>query len=394
MMESAGPGVPLARAFLRVGGNTLARHQLGLVLAMDCQRIICLAREVTPDLLALQHQAENSGARFHIVSGPRALTGLITANDDLLALGDGLLADREVLTALLEPGHAVLVQPVETGIAAGFERLDLNHASAGAFRIPGRLVERLTELPPDIDVVSALTRIAMQAGVTMRQVPAAVRDGARWGLIRDEAEAHAVESEWIRLHMGERRAPTPAILLSRLGLTALGPPLLHAGNGSRVMFLASLTVLLIGLGTGWFGLAVTAFLLCAIAAVLRESAATLRRIEHGSLSKPSPPLEPEDVLGWLIDLVLVAIVVWGVSLMPWESLAERAFAPAILVILVRLSPRLFDRLLAPWVEDRVLLAVLLAVSAGLGFLVSGVQVLAILLALAGLLFAGGKPRLT
>jgi hypothetical protein len=384
----------MPRAFLRVGGVTLARQQLGLALAMDCQRVICVAREVTAELIALQHEAERAGARFHIVSGPRALASLVTANDDLLALGEGLLADPEEAKALLEPGHTILVQPVEAGVSAGFERLDLNNATAGAFRIPGRLVERLLELSPDCDVPSALTRIALQSGIPTQEVPAAARNGARWRLIRNEAEAHTTENDWIRLHMGERRSATPVILLSRLGLLALGPSLLHAGSGSKVAALAAFAAMLIGLGAGWFQFTVAGFLLCAVASILRETSGVLRRVERASLSLPPPSLSPEDILGWLIDLALVALVVWSTPLAPWESLAGRAFAPLMLVILVRLVPRIFDHNGAPWIEDRVILALLLAVSAVIGLLVGAVQLLALLLALTAILLPGGKLRLT
>jgi hypothetical protein len=100
------------------------------------------------------------------------------------------------------------------------------------------------------------------------------------------------------------------------------------------------------------------------------------------------------VLGWLIDLALIALVVRATPLMPWESVVVRIFAPLMLVILIRLAPRLVDRAWAPWIEDRVVLTVLLAIAAGIGLLAEAVQVLAIALALAGLLFPGGKPRIT
>ena len=57
MMEPAGSGQAVPRAFLRVGGATLARHQLGLALALECdgrsvQTIEGLARG--PELHPLQ----------------------------------------------------------------------------------------------------------------------------------------------------------------------------------------------------------------------------------------------------------------------------------------------------------------------------------------------------
>src|SRR5690349_6670669 len=118
MMEPAGVGQPLPRAFLRVGGATLARHQLGIALALECQRVICVAREISPELIALQHEAERAGVRLHVVPGARALAGLVTANDELIVFTEGLLAEPQEAIALLETGHAVLVQPVESGLAA------------------------------------------------------------------------------------------------------------------------------------------------------------------------------------------------------------------------------------------------------------------------------------
>ena len=154
MIEPARTVGEPARAHLRVGGVSLARHQLGVVLALGCQRIICIATSLDPELVALQHVAEDGGASFHCISAPMALLGLVSAGDELIALGEGLLAWPDLAIGQLDTASVVLVQPIEVGLAAGFERLDINHAAAGAMRIPGRLVERLAELPADCDIFS------------------------------------------------------------------------------------------------------------------------------------------------------------------------------------------------------------------------------------------------
>ena len=162
MTEPAGAGQPFPRAFLRVAGATLAQHQLSLVLALDCQRLICLARGTSPELIALQHAAEDAGLQFSIATGPGQLSGLVTANDEIVVVSEGLFVDPSQAAPLLEErGPVVLVQPVEGALAAGYERIDLNRAGAGLMRVPGQLVERLRELPVDCDIVSSLTRIAL-----------------------------------------------------------------------------------------------------------------------------------------------------------------------------------------------------------------------------------------
>jgi hypothetical protein len=394
MMEPAGTGLPTPRAFLRVGGATLARHQLGIALALECQRVVCVAREVTQPLIALQHEAERVGVRLHVIPGPRALAGLVTANDELIVFTEGLLAAPHEAIGLLEAGHGVLVQPIESGLAAGFERIDINHAAAGAMRIPGRLVESLVDLPPDCDIPSALTRIALQAGIAMQPVPAAAREGARWKLVHDEVEAHAIEGAWIRLHMGEGELPTPGILLSRLSILAFGPSLLHAGSGWGLVALGALAVMLLALGAGWLGYAGVGLLLCAVAWTLRRASGLLERVEHDSLNLTKSPISSEQILGWLLDFELIVLVAWSAPLPPWESVLARIFPPFILLCLARMLPRVLLRGWTAWLEDRALLALLLALAAALGVLMPAVQVLAMALATAALLLSAGKSQLT
>lgn len=394
MMEPAGTGQSMPRAFLHVGGATLARHQLGIALALECQRVVCVAREVSRELIALQHEAERVGVRLHVIPGPRALAGLVTANDELIVFTEGLLAAPQEAVALLESGYSVLVQPIESGLAAGFERIDINHAAAGALRIPGRLAEGLVELPPDCDIPSALTRIALQSGVAMQSVSAAAREGARWKLVRDETEAHAIESAWIRLHMGEGQIPTPGVVLSRLSVVAFGPSLLHAGSGWGLVAAGALAMMLLALGAGWLGYAWLGLLLCAVAWTVRRAAGLLQRVQHDSLNLRKSPISGEQILGWLLDIELIALVAMSAPLSPGESALTRVFPPFILLCLVRLLPRVLLRGWIVWLEDRALLALLLALAAAPGILIPAVQVLAMLLVVAGILLTAGKSQLT
>ncbi len=394
MMEPAGNTPAMPRAFLRVGGRTLARHQLDLALAMECQRIVCIARSIAPELIALQHEAESAGTQFHVISETRALAGLITANDELLVFADGLLVAPREAMKLLEGSHAVLVQPVETGMPGGFERIDLNYATAGLMRIPGRLADRLAELPADCNIPSSLTRIALQAGIQQREVPVAAREGARWRLIGDEAEAQAIEKDWIRLHLGEAQAPSFVTALAQLGVLAFGPSLLHARSGSALALRSAAAALLLGAGAGWLGSAVVGFLLCAFAAILLQAAGMLRKVESGSLVPVATGFSLEELLRWLIDLELILLVLWSAPFLPWETLTQRAFAPVILILLLRLVPRVSDRRWTAWTVDRALLALLLALAAGLGVAIGAVKLVALALALTAIAIPGGRSRIT
>lgn len=396
MIEPAGPDSAVPRAFLRVGGISLARHQLGLVLALGCERIVCIARGLGPELVELQHVAEAHGARFHVVSGARGLVGLITANDELIVLADGLLAEPDKAVEQIEQGQGVLVQPIELGQPDGFERIDLNHSAAGAMRLPGGLAERLAELPADCDTASSLQRIALQAGVAQRMLPSGLRESGAWRLLRDEGEAQLAEGDWFRQHTGITPASSISEIGARVAVRSVGPALMHSGSGGNAVGILALAVALLALGTGWFQLSAPALFLCAAADVLRRAASLLLRIERRSLNLSGSFLPRRLLFGWGLDVVLVLILTWSQARPPEASLLAHAFPAVMLVAMLRLIPQLIRTRWIHWLEDRGLFALLL----GIVIIVAGgmpgglIAALAVALAVVGVAWPDRPSRLT
>ncbi|MFS0849422.1 hypothetical protein AB3M93_08135 [Novosphingobium panipatense] len=367
MMEPAVTGQPFPRAFLRVAGSSAAQHQLGTVIALGCQRVICMARGMSPELAALQYDAEDAGLQFAVVTAANQLSGLVTAADELVVISEGLFADAAQTVSLLE-GHApvVLVQPVEGALAAGFERIDINRATAGVMRAPGSLVERLHELPIDVDAVSALTRIALQSGTTMREVPAAARAGAGWRMIRSEAEAYALEDEWMRSRFAQDGARTPGRTIARFAVLSFGSSLLHAGNASDVVSVAVIVTLLIAAGAGWLGVLWCAFALVAVSWLLVEASRLLRAAERQALGQPAPPIPRADALVWLVDVAFAGLILLDTPRFPGEPVLAWLCTPAILLMLLVLLPRVAAGRVSGLAGDRALLGLLLAFASGFG----------------------------
>lgn len=390
MLESAGAGLTTSRAFLQVAGVTVARHQLALALALECRKILCQARELTSELVALQHAAEAAGAQFHVITAPRQLAGLITAGDEVVVFSDGLLASPQALVPLLEAGPVVLVQPDDTGIPRGFERIDINHAFAGAMRVPGRLVEGLAELPADFDMVSSLTRIALQAGVGQAMVPATAREDMCWALVRDEADAHAVEAGWIEQTLQRDKAATPGAALARLGVRAFGPALLHGGSGGNVVAAGAGAMLVMALVAGRFGFLALALLLVGGAWIARHAAALVMRVEGVKLSR----IPRVAIFGWLVDVVLVVLVAWAAAPPPFRTMTDILLAPILFICLLRILPHTFERRWTGWLEDRALVCLLLSLPAAAGLLVEAVNAFALAAGFAGAILAALGARLT
>lgn len=383
----------MPRAALRVGGMSIGRQQLGLALALECERVVCIAGAVTPSIIELQHVAEAAGARFHVIANARALVGLVTAGDELIALGDGLFTSLHIARDLLGQGQAVLVQPIEQGLAAGFERIDINHASAAALRIPGRLVEQLGDMPPDCDALSTLQRIALQAGVRQRGIPPLADGKLFWALVRNEEDAHALEPQWIRQRTSDAGPLSPARMIARLAVRGFGPALLHSGSGARVVAAAAAVSVLIGLVAGWFDLVVTGLMICVLGWVLREAAALLARIEE----EHSPMLRGLDsraAYGWLLDAVMVVLVGWALRVPGQHQTWTSFFAPLVLVGLLRILPRALGERWRAWCEDRALLALGLGAALLSGFGGLAVHVAGVLALVAGIVVPRGEKRIT
>lgn len=394
MLEPVESGHPLPRAFLRVGGLSLARHQLGIVMALGCERVICIARGLDPELVVMQHAAERVGMQFHVVNGARALAGLVTATDEVIVLGEGLLAMPDEAAAMLgAPG--VVVLPAEAGISAGFERVDINHAAAGAMRVPGRLVERLSDLPPDCDVASSLLRIALQAGSPLRNLPAGLLESGRWSLVRTDPEAHAVEAGWIRLHTSSGDAVTAGTGAALLAVRSFGPSLLHAGSGGNHVAAGAFALAALAFIAAWLGSTALALVLAGLAWVARKAAELLLRVERDSRTMAPGRLPREAAFGWAFDAMLVVILGWGMAAdRMWAAspgTLERFFPAFVLVALVRLVPRAFEGRWTDWLADRMLLCLILAVATIGGILEPAVLVLAAALALSGAAWPRRNP---
>ena len=394
MLEPVGAGVPMSRAFLRVSGKSVARHQLELALAVECQKIVCLAHGVTGDVIDLQRDAENAGAGFHVVQGARGLIGQVTASDDLIVLSDGVLPDIAEGRRFVEAGHGVAGQAIEEGLALGFERIDLNHATAGIMRIPGRMVERLAELPADCDVVSALTRISLQGGMAIRPITAVSGTGPAWRIIRDDDEAHRAEDAWIAGRLDSWKTPVPGLLLARSGLFAFGPALLHRGHGGRTVMALAMLLLALALGCGWYGFTGFSLVLAGVAWVMVKGAGVLRGIEQSAGSGAHVQLMAETWLLAAVDAVMIVILVWQAPQLPGENRVDRAFAPVMLLGLLRLLPAMLSARGAAWLADRAVLAAVLCLLSALGVLGGGVPLLAICLLLGGIVLARPQSRLT
>jgi len=231
------------QALLALGGKTLAHRQLDFALALGCQDVIAFGDGASAEAIALRHAAEAAGARFRTIKNSHGLLGAVRADDELLVLAPGLLPEAPEAVEALAKGRRVLVFPAGPAVAAGFERIDLNRAWAGALVVGGAQVERLSELPPDIVPPSALLRIAMQANVPERPLSEDLLADGSWTMFGERADPVASERAWVVRHAPITRTFAPTRWLAQLVSRAIAPRALAAPHSVAGVVLATLIAL-------------------------------------------------------------------------------------------------------------------------------------------------------
>lgn len=364
LIEAAGDDPDALRGSLLIGGRSLLRHQIGFALSIGCKRIVLMAEGISGELVALQHVVEAGAAQFHVVATARALVPLIQPEDDVFVLGDGLLAMPAGLRDMLDAGPVLLTFPEESAVPHGFERIDINSAFAAAMRFPGRIAAALADLPPEWNTQSALLRLAVQSRIPQRSVPSALLDDGRWRIVRNEADAHQAERQWLRWHTDQAGigAGSPGEVAAVAVVRRFGPALLHAGTRPALIGLAAGLVGLLGGGLGWLGSYATGFALLGLCWLIEHVASLLGRVERDSLLASGFARRSVEAFHMLIDTGFVVLATWRSQLpaLPWGL---RAFAPILLVCALRLLPvALPDSRWARWCEDRLLVGLCLALA--------------------------------
>ena len=382
LISITGAPTPLA-------GKSIARRQLDFALAAGCERVIVLGDGALPEALALRHAAEARGARFQSIGDAHGLLGAVPAGDDLLVLAPGLVAEDPSALEALERGSAVLVLPAGPGIAAGFERIDLERAWAGALVLPGRLVERLADLPPDSEATAALLRIALQARVAERRLAENALDEGSWSLANGEGDLALGQRAWLKRNLPDLAGYGAGRALAKLALRELAIPLLAVPRALPALWGGIGLSLAAAVGAAAYGWSGLGFLLAALGALLAEFAAGLVHLRDAPFGATGHRRLTAMVPG-AVDAALTAVAALALD----GDWANRLFPPLVLLAALHASRPGRWPGIAALLGDRTLLALLLAVAAAFDLAAPAVMLLALLVIVLDATVFRAKTRIT
>jgi hypothetical protein len=355
-------------------GKSLARRQLDFALAAGAGQIVLLGDGAAPEAIALRHAAENAGAKVLTIANGHGLLGAVRAADHLLVLAPGVLPEAPIVLEMLGKGSSLLVVPAAQGVAAGFERIDLERAWAGALVIQGGLIERLAELTPDSDPAAALLRIALQAKVAERRVPEAPLADGSWAMLRSDAEAAAAERAWMKRNLPEAPRNRPARWLAIVALRRLAARLLPQRRAAMLIAGAAAALLAAAVASSLWGWAVAGFALVALGVFAGELSAGVAKLA----SAPFEPGRRARGIAAAMALAADAALTLCAMLAIEQDWLHRLFPPLVLIGLLhilRVETWPGARALP---GDRLLVALVLGIAAALGLAEAAVMGLALL----------------
>ncbi|MCB2045603.1 MAG: hypothetical protein H6915_06575 [Novosphingobium sp.] len=393
ILDHAGEAEDGHRAFLTFAGKSLAARQLELALGIGCERIVCISDNLAHPLIALQHRVEGAGARFHVISAARALGGLIHASDELVVIADGVLPLAAEAQELLDRGNAVLTLPADEALDRGFERIDLNDAWAGALVMPGGLVERLNQLPPDCDAVSALLRIALQAGLPQRELPERLLAEGRWVRLSSQSEADQLEPQWLRRLLPAPDPFAPGNTLANWLIGRWGMSLLDRGVSARVLVSLAFVVALVAIALGWHFSVIAGLLIAMAGWMLGRSGIALGQVEKSGAARTGEGGRLASALEWVVDLALAMLLAMGAG-EQFTAWPDRLFGGLFLMAGLRILAAVRRRGWSALAADRLILPIILALCSAIGVLKEGAEVLTLLALIASIAHLRLSAKLT
>lgn len=326
---------------------------------MGCTGLFILGGGGGPEAVGTRLVAERQGLKVREIATPHALAGAIAPGDLLLVLHQQVLPSASDWWQQATHQGLVLTFPAAAGVEAGFERIDLARAWAGALLMPGNTVHRLLELPEDVEAAPALLRVALQAGVPELRLPGEVLASGAWPVLGRGVPVRLHEEKWLaqRLAVSPAADTTLTGRLCRAALRRWGTSL--PGRSAAVPATLGIggALAAAGVAAGFYGAGAAGFALVALASLALELAGAIALLQRGreQLAHHLPKLR------WVIDLALLATGYLGV-----EGRWFRQVFPALVLVLALNLPTGNAAPVTWWraaLADRALVAVLVAVLA-------------------------------
>jgi hypothetical protein len=163
-------GESTSAALIIAGGEPLLAHQISVLRRAGFVKFLIEVENVPGVLLGLADKVRKQGCSVEFVRSVEDLQKQVRTSDQLLVQAEGLFAQPEFLTSVLQGNGAFIATVDGREENEQFERMDLNTRWTGLAVLSAATVAALEPLPDGWNISSSLLRQAMREGVPNRLI--------------------------------------------------------------------------------------------------------------------------------------------------------------------------------------------------------------------------------
>lgn len=192
------PGAGL-RALITVAGETLIERQAARLADVGVTHIAVAVAAVPGDLLATCDRIRRRGLKVTPVRTAADLGALVTADDRIILVADGLRAGGTHYAAIAKPGSSAILVTGDTVSTQSFERIDATRRWGGLASITDEMVRELEAMPGEWDMMLTLLRLAVQTGARRLYCEPALFEQGEIAIVADRPTAALIEQSSLQL---------------------------------------------------------------------------------------------------------------------------------------------------------------------------------------------------
>jgi hypothetical protein len=161
-------GNPDAAALLDVGGEPLIAFQIAQLRSCGIHSFLIEIEELPGALAAMTERLRAQGAVVSYVRSPKELAAILSDDELLFVLCDGIIADDMLLKEIIANPSRYIVTLDGRDENSQYERIDLNSFWAGIALLDIASIRAISSLPEGWSIRSSLLRQALQDAVPHR----------------------------------------------------------------------------------------------------------------------------------------------------------------------------------------------------------------------------------
>jgi len=311
-------------------GKLLPVRQVEYAASQGCEKAILLGRGDISEAIAIRRAAEQAGLKLVEISGPHALTACVAEDERLLVLQTNLLPAWDDWARSEAGVGSILLLPAKSGPQAGFERIDLARAWAGALVIPGRCLSSLHELPEDAEAAPALLRIALQSRLPELMLDEGLLVDGSWSAITQGSDLTLIEDQWLARHVKSSPNASCSELIAGIILQKFHNVLFTHARIPVALLVLSLILAIGGVGASFYRQAAAGFGILGLAAFLLSLALVARQLREAPFQHPTHWPKAQ----FLLDMAFLATAFLAID----SSLAAQIFVPFVFLAAFHSAP--------------------------------------------------------